>query len=197
MTVSPVPNAPGSTSYGAEGLSPEAMMIYLSSRLGTLDDGINELFDKQKSAQGVQEAIRAIQSDLAQLNDEAAANEELHFPDSSDGTRISPMEEHIIQQLDVIAQYDPRLAEQMRTDLGQDGKEGMILYGCDGKYSSQEVKGTKSYLDGISKDLDATAQLDMIRLQSLMSSRQTAIQLSTNLISSMDKSLESIVTNIR
>jgi hypothetical protein len=39
--------------------------------------------------------------------------------------------------------------------------------------------------------------MDMIRLQSHMSARQTAIQLSTNLLASMNDSTKAVVSNIR
>jgi hypothetical protein len=39
--------------------------------------------------------------------------------------------------------------------------------------------------------------MDMIALQQLMSSRQTAIQLATNLISACGESSKAIATNIR
>jgi hypothetical protein len=58
------------------------------------------------------------------------------------------------------------------------------------------MKQTMQYLDGVGKDIDSSAQMDMIRLQSIMSARQTAIQLSTNLIASLSESTKSIVSNI-
>jgi hypothetical protein len=58
------------------------------------------------------------------------------------------------------------------------------------------MEATMKYLEGVTKDIESSAQLDMIRLQSIMSARQTAIQLSTNLVAALGESTKAIVSNI-
>ena len=54
--------------------------------------------------------------------------------------------------------------------------------------------------DGIGEiveDLKGNAELQMIQLQSLISARQTAVQLTTNMLSKVDQTLQSVVSNIK
>jgi hypothetical protein len=179
-----------SIAYDQESLTPEGMMLYLSTRMDEVDGEINKLFDKQKASQEIRKALGTIQTELGKLKEDGGG-ELLNLPGYTGGT--TEIEHNINAAIDEIATIDPQLAETMRADMN---KEGQILYVQDGKYFSQEVKASKNYLDTIVKDLDATAQMDMIRLQSHMSARQTAIQLSTNLIASMGESTKTIASNI-
>lgn len=191
MSVSAVTNTSnyGTIAFDQESLTPEGMMLYLSTRMNEVDGEINKLFDKQKASQEIRQALGTIQTELGKLKEDPGL---LSMP--GDGAGPSEVEQNINAAIDQIAQIDPQLAEQMRTEMN---KEGQVLYVQDGKYFAQEVKASKSYVENIIKDLDATAQMDMIRLQSHMSARQTAIQLSTNLIASMNDSTKAVVSNIR
>jgi hypothetical protein len=180
-----------SIAFDQESLTPEGMMLYLSTRMEEVDGEINKLFDKQKASQDIRKHLGTIQAELGKLDEESDAKR-IHMPGYAWGA--TETEHNIDRAIDQIAAIDPDLAAKMREDMRE---EGQILYKFDGKYASQEVNASKSYLDGIIKDLDATAQMDMIRLQSHMSARQTAIQLSTNLIASMNDSAKAVVSNIR
>lgn len=54
----------------------------------------------------------------------------------------------------------------------------------------------QKYIDALVKDLNSGTQMDMINLQSLMSDRQTAVQLSTNLIQALSHSADAIAHNM-
>jgi uncharacterized protein (DUF3084 family) len=60
---------------------------------------------------------------------------------------------------------------------------------------TQRLEAQQQRLDAIIKDLSSGAQLDMIHLQSYMSARQTAVQLSTNIIKSLSDSADAIAGN--
>lgn len=192
MSVSPVNGASNyaSIAFDQESLTPEGMMLYLSTRMEEVDGQINGLFDKQKTSQEIRKEIGTIQNELGKLNEESD-EKTIYMP--GDGSGPNEVEQKINAAIDRIAELDPDLGAKMRDELAE---EGQILFKHDGKYVSQEVNASKSYLDGIVKNLDATAQMDMIRLQSHMSARQTAIQLSTNLIASLDDSTKAVVSNI-
>ena len=92
-----------------------------------------------------------------------------------------------------IAVVNPKLAQRISEDLH---KEGQVLH--DGQpCTTAHVDSTKEYLDATCKDIESSAQMDMINLQSLMGARQTAIQLSTNLVAALAESMKAVVTNIR
>ncbi len=188
-------------------LSPDGLMIYLSTRLNGLDDQINSFFNTEQRQADVQKALRDIQTELAKLDEHTSApNDVLDLPDrdpnapahqdvvNADGTvGASPAERNINAAIDEIRKVDPLLADDINKKLNE---HGFILWVQDGKFTGAEVTATKEYITGLQKDIESSAQMNMIRLQSLMSSRQTAIQLSTNLIASLGDSTKAIVTNV-
>ena len=58
--------------------------------------------------------------------------------------------------------------------------------------------GTALYepAQGVSSSVNSSSELEMIQLQSFMSQRQTAIQLTTNLVQSLGDQLNKIADNI-
>jgi hypothetical protein len=176
-------------------LSPDALMVYLSTRLNGIDQQINSIFNSQQDQQKVQSALRKIQTELAKVDEnknDPNAVVDLPRPDGAD-PGPAPAEKNINSAIEEIRQIDPHLAHSIEAKLNG---EGFILWVQDGKYKGSEVPATKQYIEGLSKDLEADAQMNMIHLQSLMSSRQTAIQLSTNLISALGESSKAIAANI-
>jgi hypothetical protein len=189
-------------------LSPDSLMVYLSTRLNGLDDQIDAIFNHEQKQQKVQESLRKIQTALSTLDERkdhagdvvdlpdrdasAPAHQEVIGPDGK-VVGASPAERNIDEALDEIEKLDPNLAADMRAKLSS---EGFILFVQDGKYKGAEVTATKQYIEGIAKDIESDSQMNMIQLQSLMSARQTAIQLSTNMIAALGESSKAIATNI-
>jgi hypothetical protein len=68
--------------------------------------------------------------------------------------------------------------------------------GEDGKLGGDELGHFTNTLNGISSDLGSGAELQMIQIQSLMSQRTTAIQLTTNILQAYDDGLSKIAGNI-
>jgi hypothetical protein len=168
-----------------EGLSPEGLMIYLQTRMTGLDDQIDRIFEKQKKIEAIRKELQAIQIELDRVTtDPNNPGALIHTPG---------FKEAVMTHINAIREIDPTLANALEADLL---KEGNALWCNDDHYFSPEIEtGTKT-IDGIMKQLEASAQLEMITLQSLMSSRQTAVQLSTNLISALGETSRSIVANV-
>jgi hypothetical protein len=168
-----------------EGLTPEGLMIYLQTRLGSLDDQINGIFEKQRKIEAIRKELSAIQRELDRLKTD---------PNNPGALLEAPnFEEAIQNHINAIREIDPNLADSLEVELN---KEGNALWVQDGKYYSSEIETGKKTLDDTMKQLEASAQLEMIALQSMMSSRQTAVQLSTNLISALGETSRSIAANI-
>lgn len=168
-----------------DGLSPEGLMIYLQTRLTSLDDQINRTFEKQKKIEAIRKELNAIQRELDRLKTD---------PNNPGALLEAPnFEQAILTHLDAIREIDPSLADALEVELN---KEGNALWVQDGKYFSSEIETGKKTIDSTMKQLEASAQLEMIALQSMMSSRQTAVQLSTNLISALGETTRSIAANI-
>jgi hypothetical protein len=249
VSLSTTPLIAGDTNF-SESLSPDALMVYLQSRLDGLDKQVNTIFNDQKRQQEAQEHLRNLDALMAGMDDKAAPgqgqldqatdqkqpaaedqgaglhsdrlSERLNVPNkgsallnpptaASSGallsnpptgtTAVEPkadvqnteIQTKIKAELAALANLDPSLGKKMNDFFyGQGG----ILNGDDNTYSGDEVTGTTKFLDGIGKDLESQAALNMIRLQSIMSSRQTAVQLATNMVSNLGETTKSIVTNI-
>jgi len=66
----------------------------------------------------------------------------------------------------------------------------------DGKIDTTEFQAFTSTLTGINNNLSSGAELQMINIQSLMSQRTTAIQLTTNILQAYDDGLSKVADNI-
>ncbi len=191
----------------AGNLTPEALMMYLSERLGSVDDQINTIMAKQKATENARKHVANIQA---------------IYSGKEEGEQLTPDDQvKIIEEL--AAMEDPKLADRLAADLGltltgaepelSDEQQAVIeaakgMFGTfladapgdtaeDGTELDQAtLDQAKTVLDNTLKEFESSASLDMIQLQSLMSARNTAISLATNMMSAVGKGLESIVGNI-
>jgi hypothetical protein len=161
-------------------LTADSLLIYLQSRLGYLDTRVNEIFGKQKKLQHIHDELMGIQTELDRLDEE-------------NGGTDSDYQARIEAHIDEIEKVDPDLAQKMRADLEQ---EGQVLHTSGSDYTANDVKASSEYVSDTMKKLESNAQLEMIELQSLMSTRQTAIQLATNMVSSIGQGPQAIANNI-
>jgi len=176
------PNASSDINFTGA-LTPDALMLYCRSRLGDLDDKMDDQFEKQKAyrdgtaalnrAHGlVADGVRA--GGMSDQQGEAVVNElNLAIEALPDGP----------QKKDIIAQRD-----FFTNEMKNDGDAISV--------DKAACEGYAKSLDNLSKDLGTSAELDMMTLQSLMSQRQTAIQISTNLIQSLGESSKTIAQKI-
>ncbi|MCK6532848.1 MAG: hypothetical protein L6Q84_07725 [Polyangiaceae bacterium] len=173
-------------------LTSEGLMMYLQTRLTSLDDQINGVFQKQKNIEGVRKALMKIQNELEKLEDDKG-KKGLVGTKHEVGKDEAEYEKNIKAAIEEIKAIDPKLGAQMEKDLNE---KGQIMFVADGLYFTAEVGASKEYVNNMMKQLESSAQLEMIGLQSTMSARQTAIQLATNLISALNKGTDSIAANI-
>ncbi len=173
-------------------LTSEGLMMYLQTRLTGLDDQINGVFQKQKNIEGVRKALMKIQNELEKLEDDKA-KKGLVGKQHEVGKDDADYEKNIKAAIEEIKALDPKLGAQMEKDLSE---KGQIMFVTDGLYFTAEVGASQEYVNNMMKQLESSAQLEMIGLQSTMSARQTAIQLATNLISALNKGTDSIAANI-
>jgi hypothetical protein len=170
-------------------------MTYLSTRLTGLDDQISQIFNDQQHQEAVQNALSALKKAL---------------PKAQDGNLTSDQMTNIKNAAADLIAVDPELGQQVAIDLNKQGG-GMIFdfdtnnplqpglttgQQTDTPFTAAEVTATSNYIDDRVKDNNSSSEMNMIKLQSLMSSRQTAVQLSTNLIAALGDTTKSIVTNV-
>jgi hypothetical protein len=186
-------------------LTPDALMAYCQSRLRSLDSQMQTAMDSEKH---VAADISSIQVALEALQP--------HSSGTSSVDDCKKMEMALHDAIEQIYATDPGCQElgklkQMYNDLvwsgtGQtestpyvdkdlyppasNGREG------DSILISQEMTGFINGLQGCVTNLNSGAELHMIQIQSFMSQRQTAVQLTTNLVQSLDDQMNKIASNI-
>lgn len=166
----------------AEGfLSPEAMMQYISERLGGMDEEIQSMFQKQKDM----EALRKVLGDVKNQLNTSAQTEEGKFSLDID-----------LADLELI---DPELAAKLEQELhtaagdGDSAENGGIVH----TITKEQKESIEEIISQHMSDVEASAQLEMIRLQSLMSARQSAIGTCTNCMKSFSDSQNQVVNNYK
>ncbi len=179
----------GSQNFDVHAMTPESLMGYLRSRLGTLDKQMDEVFDREQRGERIRAEVHDVQAMLTSL---AASGDKTS--DKGQIPDLPAFDAELKAHLSEISALDPKLGQEMFAKIYGDGQ---VMNKDDGQFLKSELDGTKDYLSIVSKDLDASSQMDMISLQQFMSARQTAIQLATNLIASLADSAKSVVSNIR
>lgn len=196
-TISPVGSSPilGGAEFDPNTLTPDSLMFYLSTRMSGLDGQIQDVFKKQQHSEKVRSTLNELQRLVGTLDEETKDGQ---FPATEAGQLSFVMQ--INQTLDALEKLDSDIGTKVTAELYNKGQvmggKGQVHTG-DQTYTGQEVKNTMEFLKNVGTDLDNTAQMNMIRLQSLMSSRQTAVQLCTNLIANYAETEKSIISNIR
>jgi hypothetical protein len=199
---------------GGSGLSPDALMAYCESRLDSIDTQVTASFtDQQKNASAISQIDQTIAAlkpfDSSNQTDPAVCKQlestlgglinSLKSSDpgcpalpaltttynsmvwSGDGGRafkqsVDPSDPDFIDK----AKYPPTTA----------GPQG------DNVLNSTELQGYVQSLSDAASSLDSNSELQMVQLQSLMSQRQTAISLTTNLVQSLGDQENKIADNI-
>lgn len=194
----------------AGGLTAEGVLAYCASRLNTLDALIRSRFDEQKKRNT---ALKEAGDVIARLNNwssiakgtdlddegkkahrENAAGFAAMYNHTSDpevrgkiaeAYRIITGKDLVVERSGAAAawQLDPN---QVALDVGQiQPKDAASWQGF--------IGSVKSVQDGLTKD----SELSMIQLQSVVSQRQLAVQMTTQLMQTMHESSKQVVSNIR
>jgi hypothetical protein len=167
------------------GLTPDALLIYLSTRMEGLEDQINAIFSEQQRA----DKLRSLLNDMK----EAIAKKSPHVDDMNKERDVGGMVGTLEATLDEIKKIDPKLARQLRHDLGSGG---YVLGGNADTYRASELEPSLEYLDNTIGDLNSGSQLNMIRLQSLVRAHETAVSLGTNLVEAAGRTTQKIADRI-
>jgi hypothetical protein len=165
-------------------LTPEALMTYCQKQLRSIDGAVRETFDTQKSDQAELEALSILNDDLADKADGV-----------DDGAFIDKLERDLIDVADRIREKNPSLAAKLdsfRKDVLRKGPNGQP----DDKLAAAEVKGLQETVTDGKDAISKRADLNMVQLQSLMSQRQSALQICTNLVQALGDTTKQIAGNV-
>lgn len=185
----------------SQALTPDALMVYCQTRLRGIDDQVNDKFAKQQKTRDITNAVTNLQNKISEA---AAMN-------TGNGDGILEKDRAIRDE--IVAAYDKAivategtpqrdaLIKERQAFLGDAGngaadKQHVQDGGGDGCMERSKLTAMADRIGQVSKEMSSSAELDMIQLQSLMSQRQTAIQICTNLISSLGETSKAIAQKI-
>ena len=203
-------------------LTPEALMVYCQTRLQGIDSQIQATMTKQLNISNEQSAIGDILGDLS--NDSALAGSGLMNSPQACQELEQKLEDLItqIQNTDPgctqLGQLEQLHDAVMATGTGPyppdtlahgyyyQGDPAALPTGHtpppnvnasqDNELSAGEITGFTNTLTTINSSLSSGAEIGMIQIQSNMSDRTTAIQLTTSILQAYDDGLSKIVDKI-
>jgi hypothetical protein len=200
-------------------LTPEALMVYCQTRLQGIDSQIQAAMTNQQNISSEQSSIGGILQDLA--NDTALAGTGLMTSPSA----CQDLEQKLENLITQIQNTDPGCSQLgqleqlhdavMATGSGPSAQHGYYYLGDpmasppigqtpppnvndsqDNELSGGEITGFTNTLTTINSNLSSGAEIGMIQIQSNMSDRTTAIQLTTSILQAYDDGLSKIVDKI-
>ena len=196
----------GSIDAGGNDLTPDALMSYCSTRLRGLDEQIQAGFAKQKLANAISSDLSALQAKLNTLIGGASSLKVVHGGAAENDATIKDMAQALLDAANTAK--DPAVAKA----LTEKARALVVVTGDPPKatfnraqdvnlpakeYSSADLKAMTSDAVGeIQKDINAGTELSMINLQSLMSQRQSSVQMVTNMVQALGDQMNKITSNI-
>jgi len=166
-------------------LSPDSLMAYCQSRLNSLDTQMNGIFSQQEQNAQQTSDVNAIASTLNQLPSPTGTPPTINAS-SQDIANVQAA------YTTAIADTSPsQLSSSLYTDL-----QAFNAAAGTSPLSADSVSQLTQSLKNYAATLNSNSEMTMITLQSLMSQRQTAVQLTTNLVQSLGEQTSDITKNI-
>jgi len=175
---------------GAPPLSAESILVYCQVRLGSMDTEIKNMMDAQRAAIHRKQVLNELKTDLQACHDGNGG-----FPVDAYDKAIAqlpgddPVRAQLQKQRDELF-----VAEGDSLDLSCRPELNLAYQP---ELSDEQLQSLTDKIDGLLERINDDAEIRMIELQSLMSARQTAISLTTNILNKIQQSEQSIVDNIR
>jgi len=155
-------------------LTPDAMLVYCQSRLTGINTQCREIMTNQEKNAKAQASLGNLLTTLTRYQDGAS---DVGKQDINDA---------YAKAIDGVGGPETALGKELIKDRD-------TLFN---KAEKNDVASMISAAKSHQAELNSDAEIDMIRLQSLISQRQTAIQLTTNIIQSLNDQANKIVANI-
>jgi hypothetical protein len=216
----------GPTGDPTQGLSGDALLAYIETKLNDTDGQIKDMLNHQKTVQAEQARIQQLMTEITSLQSKITNQDSNGNGTVKDPAAAAKLEQDIEDCINYIQSVDPGSSalgqlralhdRVMATSTGPHDGHG-YYYGNtapagqppngqnpppdvnndkDGTFGTDELKDFTDTLQGINSDLSSGSQIEMIKLQSMVSDRSTAIQLATNIMQSVHDAEQKTVANI-
>jgi hypothetical protein len=158
-------------------LSPDALLAYCRSQLNSLDATIQGYLDQQRLNVQRKKALGDVENMMKKYAN--VPNGEQQWSDYNrtfgDAIRSLPPDDPVGARLQ--AKWDELFARQ-------------------GQFTKEEWQGHTGDIRSMLDEVSGNAEINMIHLQSIMSQRQTAVQLTTGMLAKYDEGIKSVIGNI-
>ena len=188
-------------------LTSDSLMNYCDSQLSSIDGEIDTTMESDNNATQVSQQLQGVIETLQQNSTGVNNNEQTC-------ATLETALGNVVNQMQATDPNNPNLGPltQSYNNMVWSGTGGNatgpqlidptgyppVQSGPNGDntLSSDEMSSYISTLQGASSSLDSSSEMNLVEIQSLMSQRETAIQLTTNLVQSLGDQTNSIVSNI-
>ena len=160
-------------------LTAESLLLYIETKLKDLDEQIDVRMKNSNANSAYQEIVQKAAGSLG--------NSKVEAGDEGRKTAIRNALQEAIHDL----AGNPGVQAQVQTVLNDFNASA----GDD--VDTTEMGKLNSALGDIGKELNRSNEMSMITIQSLMSARQTAVQMTSNLMSSLNQTLQALAGNCK
>jgi hypothetical protein len=175
---------PKSIEYGM--LSPELLLEYCKTKMRGIDDQVQRAFAGQKTRNDLSKAL----SDLAN----AFQKKEITADDQTTKNAAYKAFDEAIAAAGPTSQLGIEL-QALKASFTTDANGGSEHN--DARVAEAELKTFLDTVGRIQTDVNREGELEMIQLQSLMSQRQQAIQMCSNMVANLGQTSLAIVQNMK
>jgi hypothetical protein len=200
--VNPTSGTGPTTAWGATYLSPDALLVFCQEQLGGLDHEIKTQMDSQKMQLRERAAVETVQGVLEQFGTAGP----------KDATEVTTCVNAFDKAIASLPENDPvaiqlqQKCQQMKDDFGYEPggisplalpngrvlSDGTVTLPTISKHPADGAwKGTTDDVSNLAGDIRSNAEIDMLKLQDLVSQRQQTVQLASGMMSKEDQTLES------
>ncbi len=213
MSVPGVNNTSAIGNYGVpNSLTAEGLLLYCQSQLSDIDGDIKGYIEQQKKAIAEKQILSELKNTLSKYQPPSSAKQKLEIA-AAYGEANFKLKELGDTELaakvegafhSVFPSGDMNVAivwsQSGMMDIGSE-KQKAQLDSVFGAWTASKTKegwaGTVGDVTTMVEDLSGNAEINIIQLQSLMSKRQTAVQLTTNMMAKQDQTAMSPINNIK
>jgi len=157
-------------------LSADALLTYCRAQLSSLDATIQGYLDQQRLNIQRKKALSDVENMMKKYENVPSGEQWKDF-DQTFWNAILSLPEGDPTRAQLQAKWDELTARQ-------------------GQFTKEEWKGITGDIHSMLEDVSGNAEINMIQLQSIMSQRQTAVQLTTGMLAKYDEGIKSVIGNI-
>jgi hypothetical protein len=181
-------------------LTPDALMAYCENRVGSLDSQIQTIFAQQQQSSDLIKTIDTVANDVSVAGQNGV--------DGKTPGQLAALEQEIVNAINQAGGLNTPTGAELNgalksldptcTAVQSDPSTpaSVVLQSSGASADAGQVAAAVKGLQNAAQDVNSGAELSMIQLQSLMSERQTAIQLTTNLVQSLGQQMNAIASNV-